>query len=103
MTKCFVFYERTYIIDILLLFSEKKILQETLLNVSVSFFFSFEINKFYILPAFFSLMDSQRSSLVVAIQSAEFAKDFHYFLTVNFEGDQEKVLLSTLLFTQSFN
>lgn len=35
-------------------------------------------------------MDSQKSSLVVAIQSAEFAKEFHYFLTVNFDGDQEK-------------
>jgi len=36
-------------------------------------------------------MDSQKSSLVVAIQSAEFAKEFHYFLTVNFDGDQDKV------------
>jgi len=42
-------------------------------------------------------MDSQKSSLVVAIQSAEFAKEFHYFLTVNFDGDQEKVPLPLII------
>mmetsp|Transcript_34749 Transcript_34749/g.40638 ORF Transcript_34749/g.40638 Transcript_34749/m.40638 type:complete len:858 (-) Transcript_34749:61-2634(-) len=35
-------------------------------------------------------MDHQRSSLVVAIQSAEFAKEFHYFISVQLDGDQEK-------------
>lgn len=36
-------------------------------------------------------MDQQRSSLVVTIQSAEFAKEFHYFISVQLDGDQEKV------------
>ena len=62
----------------------------------------FKRNNFFISINLFC-MDSQKSSLVVAIQSAEFAKEFHYFITCNFDGDQEKVLLYISIYTYISN
>lgn len=36
-------------------------------------------------------MDSRKSQLVVTMTNVEFAKPFHYFLTVQLDGEGEKV------------
>jgi hypothetical protein len=36
-------------------------------------------------------MDSKKSQLVVTMTNVEFAKPFHYFLTVQLDGEGEKV------------
>jgi len=47
-------------------------------------------------------MDYQKSSLIVSLQDVEFAKDFHYFITVQLEGDPDKVnhFISCLTFLE---
>ena len=39
-------------------------------------------------------MDTQKSSLLVSIHSCEFAKDYHYFLTVQLDTDGEKARIN---------
>ena len=37
------------------------------------------------------MVDMAKSQLMVSIHNVEFAKDFHYFVTVQLDGDGEKV------------
>jgi len=39
-------------------------------------------------------MEGIKKSLQVTIENAEFAKEFHYFLTVQLDGEGEKVLFT---------
>jgi hypothetical protein len=36
-------------------------------------------------------MDGIKKSLQVTVESCEFAKDFHYFITLQLDGEGEKV------------
>ena len=43
-------------------------------------------------------MEGIKKSLQITIENCEFAKEFHYFLTVQLDGEGEKVFCLCLIF-----